>query len=378
MMSAWMKHRFQIFCRRGFAFPLMLMAVSLLLTACSPGTSAVETSGVQPAATPTHEGQTPVPVSSSQAPSWPVHLARSSIARQPAQYIPLTEAGGYDRSIVPDTLVQAESGLPEASVSAIPYWTGFVMENKGCVNFADGRWDAWTDGSACFYEENIKTIADEGFNCCRVMYSLSNLSDPSNPLRVDKTQLQCLDELVSWGFRYNVHIMISIMGLPGKNVGLDEAEKRMWPNGALQQENVQSSDELFRNPEMAALYQAYMEMLAARYKGIPSRNLSFELLAEPAVPDADVALYEDVLLPVVASLQSIDDTRILIANDVSKKNPGAAGTGRMRPFAAQPCICRGRKETAGEPGHRLSGDVADGIPACPFWRGGGCTVGLVL
>ena len=321
MMRTRMDRRFLVFRKRGISLPWILLLASLLMTACSPGNSAMGGSGLQPSGESIVEAQATAPPSPSPSPSWPVHLERSSIAKQPPRYIPLVEAGGYDKSIVPDTLLQAESRLPEATVSAIPYWTGFVMENKGCVNFSDGRWDTWTDGSSFFYEENIKEIAAEGFNCCRVMYSLSNLSDPSDPLRVDKTQLQCLDELVSWGFRYNVHIMISIMGLPGKNIGQDEAGKRRWPNEALQQENVQSNDELFRNPEMAALYQSYMEMLVSRYKGIPNRNLSVELLAEPAVPDFEVSLYEDVLLPVVASLQAIDDTRILIANDVAKKIP---------------------------------------------------------
>jgi len=303
-------------CMRAM-LPVLALSV-LLLGACSSGLTAIGDGNVT---SPSEASNVSATASATQtAPAWPVRLTRSEIARRKPHYIPMTDVGGYEKRIIPVALLEAGSTLPEATVSALPYWTGFVMENMGSVNFADPRWNDLTDGSAFFYEENIKAVADAGFNCCRVMYSLSHLTDPTDASRVDASQLQCLDELVSWGMRYNVHIMLSISGLPGKR-SMDESARFHWPNEGLAQENVQQNDELFRIPETAALYRNCMEMLVSRYKGIPSRNLSIELLAEPAVPNGDVALYEDVLLPVVDSLHAIDSTRILIANDVAKQIP---------------------------------------------------------
>ncbi len=304
--------------RRHLATLTSLVLSISLLSACSPGLPMGMTGELS--TTAGDAGSSSTATSTPTAPSWPVKLERSAVARRAPHYVPLTEVGGYDTRILPVTLVESESRLPDATVSSLPYWTGFVMENMASANFADRRWSNLTDGSNYFYEENIKAIADAGFNCCRVMYSLSHLTDPADPLRVDETQLQCLDELVSWGMRYNVHIMLSISGLPGKK-SADESARYRWPNDGLVQENVQQNDELFRLPETAALYRSCMEMLVSRYRGIPSRNLSIELLAEPAVPNGDVALYEEVLLPVVQSLHAIDDTRILIANDVAKQIP---------------------------------------------------------
>ena len=253
--------------------------------------------------------------------SWPVHLDRSAVALQPARYIPIEQAGSYNTQIITPALLSKPSTLPEASVSSIPYWTGFVSDNMAWVNFKDSRWDYLTNGSNYFYEDNVRIVAQEGFNCFRALYSLSHLSGTDDPRSINQTQLECLDELISWGLTYDIHIMLSITGLPGKAVEGYESLKYRWPNELLQMENVQSNDELFTNPETASLYKDYMAMLVARYKDIPAKNLSFELLAEPAVPDGDVTLYENVLLPVVKTLKEIDDTRILIVNDVYKQVP---------------------------------------------------------
>lgn len=253
--------------------------------------------------------------------TWPVYLKASAVEMQPDRFVPIAQVGSYNKQIIPDELLNKTSTLPDASVSNIPYWTGFVMENTGSYNFVDPRWADLTDGGGHFYEDNVKIVADEGFNCLRVAYSLSYLSNLDDPMQVNEARLEWLDELISWGMKYDVHIMLSIMGLPGRASNLSEQQRNQYGVDALYQENVLYTPDLFTSDEMAKLYRQYMEMLTARYKGIPSRNFSLELLAEPTVPDGSVERYETVLLPIVESLHSIDPDRILIVNDVSKQIP---------------------------------------------------------
>lgn len=70
--------------------------------------------------------------------------------------------------------------------------------------------------------------------------------------------------------------MLSITGMPGKR------------NTSTQEENVESNDEIFTDSDLQKAYAEYMTMLAKRYAGIPNRILSFELLAEPTVPNDDL------------------------------------------------------------------------------------------
>jgi hypothetical protein len=289
---------------KAIKFTGWLLAATMLLTfsACSKSNP--------PASTPVSNDINNVKEPSKvKEESWPVPLRKSKIASQNPKYRAIEDIVQYNKSIITYELKSKPSTLPEASNSSIPYWTGFALENKLFRNFQDNRWWRITDGSTYFYEEQIKFISNEGFNCARVLYSLSFLTNPSNILEVDESELEQLDELISWGMKYNVHIMLSISGLPGKlTKGIAE-------------ENVLSNDEIFRNPKLAEIVNKYLTMLAARYSDIPNRNLSFEILAEPSVPNGSLEIYEKVLTPIVKSMFQASPNRILIVNDLAKQVP---------------------------------------------------------
>lgn len=247
----------------------------------------------------------------------PPFMSATEIAGKPPVYVALDKIGAFDRKIITDELLKKQSKLPEASSSSIPFWTGFVMENKKSANLKDNRWNGITDGSNYFYKQQIKFIAERGFNSARVCYSLSFLSKPGDIMQINESELRQLDELISWGLAYDVHIMVSITGLPGKVSatvvkGVESSDRT---------ENVKITDELFKDPKMSEVYGKYMKMLAKRYAAIPNRNLSFELLSEPLVPNGDLALYEKVLTPVVKSMWEASPKRIIVVDDVNKQVP---------------------------------------------------------
>jgi beta-glucosidase/6-phospho-beta-glucosidase/beta-galactosidase len=287
---------------------IWISAMMMLLTLCACGSDNV---GRGSSETNAAYGYTSTTMKSSQteAKSLPMHLKKTDVASQKARYLPVEKVGTYNKNIITDGLKAKLSALPEASNSSIPYWTGFASENKIFKNFKDERWQETTDGSTYFYEQQIKFIADEGFNCARILYSLSFLSNPDNILEVNEAEVEQLDELISWGMKYDVHIMLSFTGLPGK------------AGTSVQEENVQSNDELFKNPELAEMVKKYLVMLAGRYADIPNRNLSFELLAEPAVPECSLNIYTKVLTPIVKSMWKASPHRILIVSDVAKQVP---------------------------------------------------------
>ena len=237
---------------------------------------------------------------------------KSKISSLSPEYVPIENVGTYDKTIITDELLNQPSSLPDASNQSIPYWTGMVMENKIFANEYDGgpddRWEG-TDGPNYFYEDQFKFASENGFNCIRILYSLTYLSDPDDIMQINESELKQLDEVISWGIQYNLHIMLSITGMPGK-----------W-NTSTQEENVESNDEIFTDSGIQKAYAAYMTMLAKRYAGIPSRNLSFELLAEPTVPNDDLGVYAEVLTPVAEAMWKLSPGRVLIVNDVGRQLP---------------------------------------------------------
>jgi hypothetical protein len=241
----------------------------------------------------------------------PIKIPLTKVQKQKASYIPISEVSSYNKKIITDKLI-SNCTLPEAKKESLPYWTGYILENKIYVNDSDERWLAYSEGSQYFLENEIKYLADNGFNCARVVYSFSFLSNPEDPYSINKAELEQLDELISWGLKYNVHIMISITGLPGK-----------W-NTSREEEIVNVNPELYESKTMQKLFLAYWEMLAKRYSEIPSSVLSFELIVESNLPNSDVRdvdLYCDVLSPIAQAIWKYNTERIVIVNDVYRNPP---------------------------------------------------------
>ncbi len=232
----------------------------------------------------------------------------TAIQSQETRYLPIAEVGTYNKDIVTDELI-ANVDLPEAGNGKAPVWNGYILENKIAVNFENTDWLKYTPGEHCFNKFEIERMAELGFNCVRVCYSLSFLSDPTDIYSINISELEQLDELLSWCLENDLHLMLSITGMPGKG------------NTSQQEEMVDRNPELFDNPDIGNAYAAYMEMLAMRYADIPSKALSFELLAEPNVSDESMECYVDFLAPVAQSMWTYDSSKILIVNDLFKRVP---------------------------------------------------------
>lgn len=251
--------------------------------------------------------------------SAPAAVSKTKVQAQKARYVPISEAGAYNPEIITPELLKA-CKLPELDKSKLPYWTGYILENKISVNYArDSAWDQYTGGNWYWNEQEIKYLKDNGFNCARALYSLSFLSDPDDIYSINVSELEQLDELISWCIKYNVHLIIAQTGLPGKW----NLDKNGWHDDYdywRENENVASCTELFESEEMQKAYTAYYDMLAKRYQDIPNGILSFELAAENDVRAEDLApalhIQAEVLGPVAQTIWSYSPDRIVIVSDL--------------------------------------------------------------
>lgn len=259
-----------------------------------------------------------IPFGTGTASAQSAAITLTEIQKQPARYAAIADAGSYRQDIITGALLSGCT-LPTAGSGKVPYWTGYILENKGNTHDDRSDWAEYTGGREYFAEAEIAHLHDLGFNCARVIYSLSYLSNPQDVNSVNLSELEQLDELIAWGAKYNVHIMLSIIGLPG------------MANTSADEENVGRNNVLFKDPAMQSAYLAYMDMLARRYAAIPASLLSFEFLAEPQAdwdaPDP-MQVYVDTLTPVAKAMWAYNPERILIANDLGKQLPeGLAAIG---------------------------------------------------
>ena len=242
-------------------------------------------------------------------------FSKTAVQAQEPRFIGIDEVGKYNTSIITAELLNT-STLQDVDKAALPYWTGYILENKIFANqFYTEAWEKFTAGGKYFNEEEIRYLAQNGFNCVRVLYSFSFLSDPNDIYSINVSELEQLDELISWCLKYNIHVMLSITGLPGR-----------W-NVDTEVENVGFNNAVFTDPAMEEAFSRYWKMLSRRYADIPNGVLSFELIAEPALPyegeneDKNLQRYYEVLAPIAKDLWNDRADRIIIINDLAKNVP---------------------------------------------------------
>jgi hypothetical protein len=120
-------------------------------------------------------------------------------------------------------------------------------------------------------EFTFELLEDNNENYLRLLYSFSRLHKPGDVNKIDASELKRLDELLSWGIKHNIHLQLSLIGLPGK-WGTSSDEENIGSTGGTGYFSSQSEQKTVEN-----LY----SVLSARYKDIPNNYLSFELFAEP-------------------------------------------------------------------------------------------------
>lgn len=240
---------------------------------------------------------------------------KTEVQSQPARYVPIDEVGTYNTDIITEDLLNGCT-LADVDKADLPYWTGYILENKIWANQVyTEKWEDYNAGGQYFCEDEIRFLAENGFNCARVLYGFTFLSNPDDIYSINVSELEQLDELIAWGLKYNIHILLSITGLPG-----------MWGADTVA-ENVGTNNAVFVDPAMEDAFARYWAMLSQRYAQIPNGVLSFEPIVESAVEDWEkggeynLQRYFDVLAPIARNMWQDRADRIVIANDLGKMLP---------------------------------------------------------
>lgn len=206
-------------------------------------------------------------------------------------YVQLSDVGSYDKTIITDDLLNADTDLPEVTQAQLPSdWKG--------VGLGSSKNEGIGAGCTDFRETDIKFLADNGFNFTRIFFSLSTLRFPDYPedgRLVNENELRDLDQLIAWGMEYGVHIQIAM------SFYLDEGG------------NEKLDGSIAANDAQWAMVQDYWTMLARRYAGIPSRYLTFDLSNEiEPWEGADFDYAAAKLGELITSVRSADAQRVLL------------------------------------------------------------------
>ncbi len=178
----------------------------------------------------------------------------------------------------------------------LPRWRGFnLMEKIGAESVMRVHADPMP-GNQPYRESDFEWMAEWGFDFVRLPMDYHCWIDPRDPYRFNETTLKQIDQAVDWGRQYGVHVCLNMHHAPGYRVSR-KLTMNLWTEKEAQQR-----------------FNFYWAHFAARYRGCPSKRLSFDLVNEPARISSET--YAKVARQAIAAIRQEDPDRLIISDGI--------------------------------------------------------------
>jgi len=169
----------------------------------------------------------------------------------------------------------------------LPRWRGFNLLEKFIKTRHNGP----------FLEADFRWMAEWGFDFARLPMDYRCWTDPDDPYRVDEKVLAQIDRAVELGKKHGVHVNLNLHRAPGYTVAQPAEKLDLWTDEEAQRQ-----------------FDFQWSQFAKRYRGIPTSQLSFDLVNEPA--NTTTEAYAKVARRVVAAIRKVDPDRLIIADGI--------------------------------------------------------------
>ncbi len=176
--------------------------------------------------------------------------------------------------------------------TALPRWRGFNLLEMFT-----------TRSKGDFREDDFRWISDWGFDFCRVPMCYTLWINGDDVYDVYEPMLENVDRVVEYGHRYGIHIDLNFHRGPGYSVNREREEPfNLW-----------------KDQEALDAFCFHWQLFAKRYKGIPSKRLSFNLINEPTNPNEKMSRqdHERVVRRAVKAIREVDPERLILIDGLS-------------------------------------------------------------
>ena len=208
------------------------------------------------------------------------------------------------------TLFAAQKGQKEAAAtgqditaSKIPRWRGFNLQGR--FAFPDRPYNG-----PAFEESDFAMMPEWGFDFARLPLSYWVWGSRDDWSVIREEPLKQIDRVIDLGKQYKIHINLNFHRIPGYCINGRELEPADLFTGRKAE----------RDKALAAgVY--HWKAFAKRYKGIPNRQLSFDLINEPPKMRSYEGYleegYAEVVRALVAGIREEDPNRLIFADGIN-------------------------------------------------------------
>jgi endoglucanase len=222
---------------------------------------------------------------------------------------------GVAAGLAPD-LLAADTDL---TASSIPRWRGFNLQGRF-------GWPGHPYDGPAFEELDFATMAEWGFDFARLPLAYWTWGSREDWTLIREEPLKQIDRAIELGRQYGIHVNLNFHRIPGYCINGRELEPADLFSGR--------HAERQRALEAAVIH---WQAFAKRYKGIPNRRLSFDLINEPPKMRSYEGYleerYEEIVRALVAGIRQVDPGRLIFADglDIGQTPvPGIAELGLVQ------------------------------------------------
>lgn len=204
------------------------------------------------------------------------------------------------------TLAKNVSAAPSAqediTAAHIPRWRGFNLQ-------ARFGWPGHPYSGPAFDEFDFSTMQEWGFDFARFPLSYWIWGSRDDWSLIREEPLKQIDRGVELGKQYGVHVNLNFHRIPGYCINQRELEPADLFTGTAAQRD---------KALQAAVF--HWKTFARRYKGIPNRQLSFDLINEPPKMRSYEGYleerYVEIVKALVAGIREEDPNRLIFADGI--------------------------------------------------------------
>jgi endoglucanase len=210
-------------------------------------------------------------------------------------------------AVAANVALGAEDFLPavadDINASRIPRWRGFNLQG----DFASS---GQTQLRPAFAEFDFALMAEWGFDFARLPLSYWVWGRKDDWSVINEAPLKEIDRAVDLGRQYGIHININFHRIPGYCINDRELEPADLFSGTREQ----------RARALAAAVH-HWRAFAERYRGIPNRRLTFDLINEPPKMRSYEGYleerYVEIVKTLVAAIREVDPQRLIVADGIN-------------------------------------------------------------
>ena len=191
----------------------------------------------------------------------------------------------------------------DVTARRIPKWRGFNLQGQFAMPGRPYTGDA-------FDEFDFATMAEWGFDFARLPLSYWVWSSRDDWSVIREEPLKQIDRAIDLGRQYGIHINVNFHRIPGYCIN----ERQLEPADLF------SGTRAERDKSLAAAV-FHWKAFARRYKGIPNRRLSFDLINEPpkmlSYEGYLEERYVEIVKALVAGIREMDPNRLIFADGIN-------------------------------------------------------------